>query len=202
MIWVTRGWQTVGRCSAKLANSWPVYDIDGKQLGNVSRRLGQLWRCWQIVGQSSAMLANSWADTCMHRPGNPHQCLWKFSIWRRAEWFWFFQYLCFLRISICFQRVTKRQSCSSIFSGWCRMQDLKRHIRRGPSWLCYRLFDFQHTSVQSRARISNLCHRTFRMESRPGCFRYFAACFSRASKVLEVWKFAFDSSASNLLCAF
>jgi len=175
-----------------MANSW----------GNVSRRLGHLWRCWQTVGQSSAMLANSWADTCMHRPGNPHQCLWKFSIWRRAEWFWFFQYLCFLRISICFQRVTKRQSCSSIFSGWCRMQDLKRHIRRGPSWLCYRLFDFQHTSVQSRARVSNLCHRTFRMESRPGCFRYFAACFSRASKVLEVWKFAFDSSASNLLCAF
>ena len=89
MIWVTRGWQTVGRCSAKLANSWPVYDIDGKQLGNVSRRLGQLWRCWQTIGQSSAMLANSWADTCMHRPGNPHQCLWTFSIWRRAEWFWF-----------------------------------------------------------------------------------------------------------------
>jgi len=118
-----------------------------------------------------------------------------------------FQYLCFLRIlsfvsSTFLCRVTKQQSWSSIFSGWCQMQDLKRHIRRGPSWLCYRLFDFQHTSVQSRARVSNLCHRTFRMESRPGCFRYFAACFSRASKVLEVWKFAFDSSASNLLCAF
>ena len=68
-----------------------------------------------------------------------------------------FQYLCFLRIlsfvSSAFlhrSRVTKRQSCSSIFSGWCRMQDLKRHIRRGPSWLCYRLFHLQHTSVQSK----------------------------------------------------
>jgi len=56
---VTRGWQTVGRSSAKLANSWPVYDIDGKQLGNVSRKLGHLQKCWQIVGRSSAMLANS-----------------------------------------------------------------------------------------------------------------------------------------------
>ena len=91
MIWVTRGWQTVGRCLAKLTNSWPVYDIDGKQLGNVSRRLGHLRRCWQTVGQSSALLANSWADTCMHRPRNPYQCLWKFSIilCKRTEWFWF-----------------------------------------------------------------------------------------------------------------
>ena len=42
---MTRGRQTVGQCSAKLANSWPVYDIGGKKLGS-------LWLCWQTVGQT------------------------------------------------------------------------------------------------------------------------------------------------------
>ena len=119
-----------------------------------------------------------------------------------------FQYLCFLRIlsfvsSAFLRRVTKRQSCSSIFSGWCCKQDLERHIRRGPSWLCYidLIFRKTHTHLYG-ARISNPCHRLFRMESRAGCFRYFAAFFSGASKIVAVWKFAFDSSAFNLLCAF
>ena len=44
---------------SKAGKSWPVYDIDGKQLGKVSRKLGHLQKCWQTVGQSSAMLANS-----------------------------------------------------------------------------------------------------------------------------------------------
>ena len=176
MIWVTRGWQKVGRCSAKLANSWPVYDIDGKQLGNVSRRLGHLWRCWQTVEQSSVMLANSWADTCMHRPGNPHQCLWKFSIWRRAEWFWFFQFLCFLRISICFQRVTKRQSCSSIFKQLVSDLDLMKKDALGVA-LHGCAIDSTETHICTEQG-SQICHRPFRMESRAGCFRYFAAFFS------------------------
>ena len=130
-----------------LANSWAVFGYVGKQLGR------------HLYAQTR----------------EPSSMPLKVQHMEKSRMILIFQYLCFLRISICFQRVTKRQSCSSIFSGWCRMQDLKRHIRRGPSWLCYRLFDFQHTSVQSRARVSNLCHRTFRMESRPGCFRYFAA---------------------------
>ena len=162
-----------------LANSWAVFGYVGKQLGR------------HLYAQTR----------------EPSSMPLKVQHMEKSRMILIFQYLCFLRIlsfvsSAFLRRVTKRQSCSSIFSGWCRMQDLKRHIRRGPSWLCYRLFDFQHTSVQSRARVSNLCHRTFRMESRPGCFRYFAAFFSRASKVLEIWKFAFDSSAFNLLCAF
>ena len=116
-----------------------------------------------------------------------------------------FQYLCFLRILSFFPAhfsvESRSDSPAQAFSAagvGCKMKkDTLGEALHGCA-IDYSIF----STHLYKARISNVCHRTFRMESRPGCFRYFAAFFSRATKVLEVWKFAFDSSAFNLLCAF
>ena len=71
MIWVTRGSQTVGRSSAKLANSWPVYAIDGKQLGNVTRvgcwRRPEHWVGTQLnIGSVSLSNTKRLLTGCLH----------------------------------------------------------------------------------------------------------------------------------------
>ena len=127
-----------------LANSWAVFGYVGKQLGR------------HLYAQTR----------------EPSSMPLKVQHMEKSRMILIFQYLCFLRIlsfvsSAFLRRVTKRQSCSSIFSGWCRMQDLKRHIRRGPSWLCYRLFDFQknpHICTEQGSQIYVIERSEWRVE--------------------------------------
>ena len=52
-LFVHRSWQTVGKGSQKLTNSWQKFTKIGKQLVKVHKS-------WQTVGKSSQNLANSW----------------------------------------------------------------------------------------------------------------------------------------------
>ena len=96
-----------------LVEGWAIF-------GDVGKQLGSLRLCWQTVRQTlvctdSGNLINAFESSAYGEEQNDSD----FPV------FVFFENYAFVS-SAFLHRVTKRQSCLSIFSGWCRMQDLKR----------------------------------------------------------------------------